>query len=92
MRVGVLGATGRMGLAVCAAVLDAPDLELAAAVARSTGVGRPLRELVPGAPAQLLVGEHLSDLLAAEDDLLVGDQPGQADRVDPDPVDRAAPP
>ena len=71
MRVGVLGATGRMGQATCKAVLDAPDLELAAAVARSTGVGRPLRELVPGAPAQLLVGEHLSDLLAAEAEVVV---------------------
>jgi 4-hydroxy-tetrahydrodipicolinate reductase len=30
VRVGVLGATGRMGQATCKAVLDAPDLELAA--------------------------------------------------------------
>jgi len=29
--------------------------------------------------------------LAAEDDLLVGDQPGQPDRVDPDPLDLPAP-
>jgi 4-hydroxy-tetrahydrodipicolinate reductase len=71
VRVGVLGATGRMGQAVCTAVLDAPDLQLAAAVARSTGVGRPLRELVPGAPAELQVGEHLSDLLAAEAEVVV---------------------
>jgi 4-hydroxy-tetrahydrodipicolinate reductase len=71
VRVGVLGATGRMGQATCRAVLDAPDLELAAAVARSTGVGRPLAELVPGAPAGLLVGEHLSDLLAAEAEVVV---------------------
>ena len=50
MRVGVLGATGRMGRATCEAVLAAPDLELAAAVGRATGVGRHLRELVPAAP------------------------------------------
>ena len=71
MRVGVLGATGRMGLATCKAVLDAPDLDLVAAVARATGVGRPLGDLVPGAPEGLVVGEDLSDLLAAEAEVVV---------------------
>ena len=71
MRVGVLGATGRMGRATCEAVLDAPDLELVAAVARATGIGRPLRDLVPGAPEGLVVGEDLSDLLAAEAEVVV---------------------
>jgi 4-hydroxy-tetrahydrodipicolinate reductase len=71
VRVGVLGATGRMGQVVCNAVLDAPDLELAAVVARSTGVGRPLRDLVPDAPEELLVGESLSDLIAAEAEVVV---------------------
>ena len=32
IRVGVFGAGGRMGTTVCQAVLDAPDLELVAAV------------------------------------------------------------
>jgi len=71
VRVGVLGATGRMGLTVCNAVLDAPDLELAAVVARSTGVGRPLRDLVPDAPEGLQVAERLSDLLAAGAEVVV---------------------
>ena len=71
MRVGVLGATGRMGQATCRAVLQAPDLELAAAVARATGVGRPLRELVPEAPEGLLVGESLSELLATDCEVVV---------------------
>jgi 4-hydroxy-tetrahydrodipicolinate reductase len=71
VRVGVLGATGRMGRATCRAVLDAPDLELAAAVGRDTGVGRPLHELVPGAPAELVVGEGLSELLAAGVEVVV---------------------
>ena len=71
MRVGVLGATGRMGRSVCGAVLDAPDLDLVAAVARATGVGRPLRDLVPGAPERLVVGEGLDDLLAAEAEVVV---------------------
>jgi 4-hydroxy-tetrahydrodipicolinate reductase len=71
VRVGVLGATGRMGQATCRAVLQAPDLELAAAVARVSGVGRPLRELVPEAPEGLVVGESLSELLAAEAEVVV---------------------
>jgi 4-hydroxy-tetrahydrodipicolinate reductase len=71
VRVGVLGATGRMGQATCRAVLAAPDLELAAVVARATGVGRPLRELVPEAPGDLVVGESLSELLAAEAEVVV---------------------
>jgi len=71
VRVGVLGATGRMGQATCTAVLQAPDLELAAAVARVTGVGRPLRDLVPEAPEGMLVGERLADLLAAGAEVVV---------------------
>ena len=71
MRVGVLGATGRMGLAVCTAVLDAPDLELAAAVSRATGVGGPLRDLVPGAPEELLVTDRLAELLEAGAEVVV---------------------
>jgi 4-hydroxy-tetrahydrodipicolinate reductase len=71
VRVGVLGATGRMGQAVCRAVLAADDLELVAAVARSTGVGHDLRDLVPEAPDDLLVGETLSDLVAAEAEVVV---------------------
>jgi 4-hydroxy-tetrahydrodipicolinate reductase len=60
-----------MGQATCKAVLDAPDLELAAMVASSSGVGRPLRDLVPDAPEELLVSESLSDLLAAEAEVVV---------------------
>jgi 4-hydroxy-tetrahydrodipicolinate reductase len=71
VRVGVLGATGRMGQATCRAVLAADDLELVAAVARSSGVGHELRDLVAEAPADLLVGESLSELLAAEAEVVV---------------------
>jgi 4-hydroxy-tetrahydrodipicolinate reductase len=38
IRVGVVGATGRMGTAICAAVAADADLELAGAVARKPGV------------------------------------------------------
>jgi 4-hydroxy-tetrahydrodipicolinate reductase len=60
-----------MGRATCRALLATDDLELVAAVARSSGVGHELRELVPEAPADLLVGESLSDLVAAEAEVVV---------------------
>jgi 4-hydroxy-tetrahydrodipicolinate reductase len=71
VRVGVLGATGRMGRMVCNAVLESPDLELAAVVARATGAGRPLNQVVPGAPEGLLLGEDLSGFVAAEAEVVV---------------------
>jgi 4-hydroxy-tetrahydrodipicolinate reductase len=71
VRVGVLGATGRMGQVTCRAVLEAPDLELVAVVARATGVGRPLRELVPDAPGEVPVSGRLSDLVAAGAEVVV---------------------
>ena len=71
MRVGVLGATGRMGQATCRAALAADDLELVAVVARATGVGRALRTVVPEAPPDLLIGQDLSDLISAEVEVVV---------------------
>ena len=71
MRVGVLGATGRMGRATCRAVLDAPDLELVAVVARASGAGRPLGDLVPGAPRGLRVDDRLPALLEAGSEVVV---------------------
>src|SRR5271165_447753 len=44
IRVGVFGAAGRMGATVCAAVVDAADLELVAAV-DPAAAGRPLEEV-----------------------------------------------
>jgi 4-hydroxy-tetrahydrodipicolinate reductase len=60
-----------MGLFVCNAVLDSPDLELVAVVARATGAGRPLRDLVPHAPAGLLVSDSLPELAAAGAEVVV---------------------
>ena len=71
MRVGVLGATGRMGRTACKAVLDDPELELVAAVGHATGVGHKLRELVPEAPADLTVSGSLADLLSSEVEVVV---------------------
>jgi 4-hydroxy-tetrahydrodipicolinate reductase len=71
VRVGVLGATGRMGQATCRAVLGAGDLELAAVVARSTKVGHELREVIAEAPGDLLIGDEVSDLVSAEVEVVV---------------------
>ena len=60
MRVGVLGATGRMGRATCQAVQEAADLELVAAVARAAGVGELL-----GAGAEVVVDFSRPEATAA---------------------------
>lgn len=71
MRVGVLGATGRMGQATCRAILGSGDLELAAVVGRTTKLGRELRELVGEAPTNLRLSSDLSTLLSAEVEVVV---------------------
>jgi 4-hydroxy-tetrahydrodipicolinate reductase len=60
-----------MGQATCRAVLDAPDLELVAVVARASGTGRPLGDLVPGAPEGLAVAGRLAALLEAGAEVVV---------------------
>jgi len=60
-----------MGRATCRAVLDAPDLELVAVVARASGAGRPLGDLVPGAPRGLRVDDRLPALLEAGSEVVV---------------------
>lgn len=73
IRVGVLGAAGRMGTAVCTAVLAAPDLELSAAVAPSRA-GQRLADVL-GAPAGSAAGLELAGdveaLATAEVDVAV---------------------
>ena len=69
LRVGVLGATGRMGQATCRAVLAADDLELAAAAGRAAGGA--LADLVGGAPPDLRVGAGVAALAAARLDVVV---------------------
>jgi 4-hydroxy-tetrahydrodipicolinate reductase len=71
MRVGVLGATGRMGWATCRAILAAEDLELAVAVAGKDSAGHELRELVPEAPVGLQVQAAPQDLVDAKVDVVV---------------------
>jgi 4-hydroxy-tetrahydrodipicolinate reductase len=60
-----------MGQAVCRAVLQSGDLELAAVVGRDAQLGRELREIVPEAPPNLVVSSDLSDLISAEVEVVV---------------------
>lgn len=70
IRVGVLGATGRMGRLVCQAVADDPDLALVAAVARSH-VGEPLGVAIGRPGLNVVVSDELDTLLQAEVEVAV---------------------
>jgi 4-hydroxy-tetrahydrodipicolinate reductase len=61
VRVGVIGAAGRMGQEVCRAVLGAPDMELACAVdVRMAGID--LRQVVGVDVNALQVSSHIEEL------------------------------
>jgi 4-hydroxy-tetrahydrodipicolinate reductase len=63
-RVGVVGATGRMGRLVCAAVVDDPELKLVAAVARSK-VGSPVEEIIGRRDVGVAICDGLDALVDA---------------------------
>lgn len=67
MRIGVVGAGGRMGTAVCRAVAASEDLELVAAVDPGA-VGRSLADVagVEGTAGEVVVSEELDALGAAD--------------------------
>jgi len=71
-RVGIVGATGRMGREVCRAVTGADDLQLVVAISR-TAAGQTLAEAIglDGAAGQIVLSEGLDSLLAARADVLV---------------------
>jgi 4-hydroxy-tetrahydrodipicolinate reductase len=72
IRVGVVGATGRMGREVCRTVAAAPDLALAAAVSRSAA-GSPLRDAIglDGPEGELVASAELDAVAEAHADVLV---------------------
>jgi 4-hydroxy-tetrahydrodipicolinate reductase len=72
IRVGILGAAGRMGRLVCQAVMDDPQLELVAAVSPSHG-GEPLGELIgePNATPVVVSADLAPALHAAGMDVAV---------------------
>ena len=70
IRVGVVGACGRMGELVCRTVADDPELALVAAVDRSH-VGESIGSWIGRPRLEVRVAEELEALLAAEVDVAV---------------------
>jgi 4-hydroxy-tetrahydrodipicolinate reductase len=70
MRVGVVGAGGKMGREVCRTVLAHPDLELVAAVDPAYG-GSPLDELLGTVAGRLVVSGELGALSSAAAEVVV---------------------
>jgi 4-hydroxy-tetrahydrodipicolinate reductase len=70
IRVGVIGARGRMGQTVCRAIADADDLALVAAIDRS-GVGRSIGREIAHPEIDVPVSDELDRLLEAEVEVAV---------------------
>jgi 4-hydroxy-tetrahydrodipicolinate reductase len=72
IRVGVVGATGKMGRQVCRAIVDADDLTLAGAISRSAA-GQRLGDAIgiEGPAAEMILAERLDEMVAAEVEVLV---------------------
>jgi 4-hydroxy-tetrahydrodipicolinate reductase len=70
VRVGVVGAAGRMGAETCRALVASHDLELVAAVSPSHA-DRPLSEVVVGLPTEVVVSSGLDALTDAGCDVAV---------------------
>jgi 4-hydroxy-tetrahydrodipicolinate reductase len=65
IRVGVIGACGRMGLMVCRSVADAEDMRLVAAIDRSK-LGQPIGHMIGHPEIDVPVSDELDRLLEAE--------------------------
>ena len=70
IRVGVIGAYGRMGQLVCRAVVEHPDLGLVAAIDRSRR-GESIGRMVGHPELNVLVSDELDALLQAEVEVAV---------------------
>jgi 4-hydroxy-tetrahydrodipicolinate reductase len=70
IRVGVIGACGRMGLMVCRAVAEAEDLALVAAIDRSK-VGQKIGALIGHPENDIPISDELDRLLEAEVELAI---------------------
>jgi 4-hydroxy-tetrahydrodipicolinate reductase len=70
IRVGVIGACGRMGLMVCRTVAEQPDMALAAAVDRSR-IGEPIGPLLGNPKLDVPISDELVRLLEAEVEVAV---------------------
>jgi len=70
IRVGVIGACGRMGLMVCRAVAEAEDLALVAAIDRSK-VGQKIGQMIGHPEVGAPVSDELDRLLEAEAEVAI---------------------
>jgi 4-hydroxy-tetrahydrodipicolinate reductase len=70
IRVGVIGATGKMGREVCRAAHDDPDLALVAAVSRSAA-GRTLADALGLAGSDVVATDTIESLIAADTEVMV---------------------
>ena len=70
IRVGVIGAAGKMGRMVCASVAQDPDLALVAAIDRSH-VGEPIDALAEVAADGIRISDEFDTLLQAEAEVAV---------------------
>jgi 4-hydroxy-tetrahydrodipicolinate reductase len=70
IRVGVVGATGKMGRAVCPAVAAAPDLELVATVSRSSA-GATVADVMGIEGSDVVLSDSLQSLADANAHVLV---------------------
>ncbi len=70
IRVGVIGACGRMGLMVCRAVADADDMRLVAAIDRSK-LGQPIGHMIGHPEVDVPVTDELDRILEAEAELAI---------------------
>jgi 4-hydroxy-tetrahydrodipicolinate reductase len=78
LRIAVAGAAGRMGRAAVRAVAREADLALAAALGRSTAVGRDAGEVAGAGALGVPISANLEGALAAGIDVLVDFSPGPA--------------
>jgi 4-hydroxy-tetrahydrodipicolinate reductase len=70
IRVGVIGACGRMGLMVCRTVAETKDLALVAAIDRSK-VGQRIGQMIGHPDVDAPVSDELDRLLEAEVDVAI---------------------
>lgn len=68
LRVGIVGAAGKMGRALCAAALDDPEIDLVAAIGRSNAGGR-VAELIGRPGTDVVLSDRLETLLDAQVDV-----------------------
>lgn len=71
MRVGFIGATGRVGKIACRALVETADLELVGAVASPASKGIPLTDVAPGASPDVRLSDNVEDLVGVGAEVVI---------------------